>query len=92
MTIFVAVGPTDPPEIHGLEPEYASDGEIDVGCILKDSFPAAQLDFFIDNEPVRWNEIKRGGLDRQSLPWLFPPVTDDSPFVVGVAFFLSLFA
>ena len=47
-----AVRPESRPEILGVSPEYTLDKAIDVLCTSKRSYPAAQLDFFINDEPV----------------------------------------
>ena len=50
--IHLAVRPEAPPEIQGLQPEYALHETVDVMCTSARAFPAAQLDFFVNDEPV----------------------------------------
>ena len=51
--LFFTVRPESRPEIIGVRPEYTLDKAIDVLCTSKRSYPASQLDFFINDEPVR---------------------------------------
>jgi len=53
---FFAVRPEGGPEIRGLRAEYAADDIIDVMCTSRRAFPAAHLDFFINDEPVSEEE------------------------------------
>ena len=47
-----AVRPEAPPQIQGLLPEYALHDTVDVMCTAARAFPAAKLDFFVNDEPV----------------------------------------
>ena len=49
---FLSVRPEAPPQIQGLQSEYALDETVDVLCTSARAFPAAQLDFFVNDEPV----------------------------------------
>ena len=49
---FFSVRPESKPQIYGLRHEYSSDEIIDVLCTSKRSFPAAKIDFFINDEAV----------------------------------------
>ena len=55
LSLPFAVRPESGPRIRGLLPEYGAEDVIDVMCVSSRSYPAPQLDFFIDNEPVRGN-------------------------------------
>ena len=48
----IAVRPEAPPQIQGLQPEYALHETVDVMCTSARAFPAAKLDFFVNDEPV----------------------------------------
>jgi len=50
--LTVIIRPESRPEIIGVRPEYTLDKAIDVLCTSKRSYPASQLDFFINDEPV----------------------------------------
>ena len=54
---FFSVRPEGAPEIIGLRQSYTSDESIEVICTSKRSFPAAKLDFLINDEPVSSPEI-----------------------------------
>ena len=49
---YITVRPESRPEILGFFDEYTLDKAIDALCTSKRSYPAAQLDFFINDEPV----------------------------------------
>jgi hypothetical protein len=50
--ITISVRPESGPQILGLRPEYNVEETIDVMCTSARAYPAAQLDFFINDEPV----------------------------------------
>eukprot|EP00093_Oithona_nana_P009476 09476.XXX_613798_623475_1 [CDS] Oithona nana genome sequencing. len=50
--LSVIIRPESRPEILGVSPEYTLDKAINVLCTSKRSYPASQLDFFINDEPV----------------------------------------
>ena len=52
-----AVRPEAPPQIQGLLPEYALHDTVDVMCTAARAFPAASLDFFVNDEPVSYLDV-----------------------------------
>ena len=52
MWLLISVNPQKGPEIIGLRPEYTTDETITITCKSESSYPAADLNFFIDNEAV----------------------------------------
>ena len=52
------VNPQKVPEIIGLRPEYTTEETIQITCKSERSYPAAELNFFIDNEAVRFGFLK----------------------------------
>ena len=52
LSLSITVRPESRPEILGFFDEYTLDKAIDALCTSKRSYPAAQLDFFINDEPV----------------------------------------
>lgn len=57
--LTVIIRPEAPPQIQGLQPEYALHETVDVMCTSARAFPAAKLDFFVNDEPVGDNIITR---------------------------------
>ena len=57
INIYFSVRPQGRPEIIGLRQEYTTDQTIDVTCKSERSYPAAELSFFINDEPVSNNHI-----------------------------------
>ena len=53
----LSVRPESGPEIIGLRPEYNENELIDVFCTSAKSYPASQLDFFINDEPVSLKQL-----------------------------------
>ena len=58
LLIHLAVRPEAPPQIQGLQPEYALHETVDVMCTSARAFPAAELDFFVNDEPVSLEDSK----------------------------------
>merc|ERR1712029_792627 len=63
----------------GVRPEYTLDKAIDILCTSKRSFPASQLDFFINDEPVGEKQLTRyptkkhsDGLETASIGLTYP--------------------
>ena len=50
--LYFTVNPQKKPEIIGLRPEYTTEETITITCKSERSYPAAELNFFIDNEAV----------------------------------------
>ena len=73
---YITVRPESRPEILGFFDEYTLDKAIDALCTSKRSYPAAQLDFFINDEPV-------------SLGIIYAQYLGNSPFGPWAGYFLS---
>ena len=58
--LSISVRPESGPEILGLRPSYTAEEKIDVVCRSEKSYPASQLDFFINDEPVRTDVLITG--------------------------------
>lgn len=76
--LTVIIRPEGDPQIHGLRPSYNSEESIEVTCTSKRSFPAANLQFLINDEPASEEDVVRYPieLDKKSLGIVGPNQDD----------------